>query len=396
MLVLGRHMGGVPLDVPFVAQSALVLWLRTGWIGVDLFFVLSGFLVSGLLFREYGRLGEVHAGRFLVRRGLRIYPAFYIFLISTSIATGTVGTRQFLADASFVQNYIPGLWDHTWTLAVEEHFYLLLALLVAVLVRRDAARSTRGTESRGGRDPFFVIVPIFAAVALTELVLRIATARYGKPYFAHHLYPTHLRLDSLLFGVLLEYLVWSRGQSVWAWVRAHQPLLVLTSIVCLAPPCFLPATDPFMETAGFTLLYIGFGAVLMLALRPAPEANAHATHDAKAQPRTVGSWRRVVDGCTPVPHRAASVLAWIGVYSYSIYLWHLAVKKWAVPAIVRTLGAHEGGIVALLVYLGASLLTGVAMARLIEIPTLALRDRWLPGVATLQVPPAERRDDLAA
>src|SRR5215472_2350919 len=113
VLVLGRHMGSVPLDVPFVTQSALHLWLHTGWIGVDLFFVLSGFLVSGLLFREYGRLGEVHAGRFLVRRGLRIYPAFYAFLLSTSIAIGTLGNRQFFAEATFVQNYVPGLWDHT-------------------------------------------------------------------------------------------------------------------------------------------------------------------------------------------------------------------------------------------------------------------------------------------
>ena len=204
-------MGAVPLDVPYVAQSALDLWLRIGWIGVDLFFVLSGFLVSGLLFREYARVGDVHAGRFLARRGLRIYPAFYVFLLSTSIATGTLGTRQFAAEATFVQNYFPPLWDHTWSLAVEEHFYFLLALIVAAFVRRDVARSRTSAPPRVGRDPFGALVPIFGAVALTELALRIATARYGKPYFSHHLYPTHLRLDSLLFGVLLSYLVWSRG-----------------------------------------------------------------------------------------------------------------------------------------------------------------------------------------
>ncbi len=214
-------MGAVPLDVPFVAQSALDLWLRIGWTGVDLFFVLSGFLVSGLLFREYARVGEVHAGRFLARRGLRIYPAFYVFIVSTSIATGTLGTRQFAAEATFVQNYLPALWDHTWSLAVEEHFYFLLALVVAALVRRDIARSRTNVPPRVGRDPFVALVPIFGAVALTELALRMATARYGQPYFTHHLYPTHLRLDSLLFGVLLAYVVWSRGPVVWAWVRAH-------------------------------------------------------------------------------------------------------------------------------------------------------------------------------
>ena len=84
------------------------------------------------------------------------------------------------------------------------------------------------------------------------------------------------------------------------------------------------------------------------------------------------------------------------MYSYSIYLWHLAVKKWVVPAIVHTLGWPEGGIVALFVYMTASLLAGMTMARLIEIPTLALRDRWLPGIAPPRASRPQDRDDLAA
>src|SRR5271168_36950 len=78
LLVLGRHLDSVPTDAPGAIQSAFDLWMRAGWIGVDLFFVLSGFLVSGLLFREYARYGDVRAGRFLLRRGLKIYPAFYV------------------------------------------------------------------------------------------------------------------------------------------------------------------------------------------------------------------------------------------------------------------------------------------------------------------------------
>ena len=77
-----------------------------------------------------------------------------------------------------------------------------------------------------------------------------------------------------------------------------------------------------------------------------------------------------------------SALAFIGVYSYSIYLWHLAVKLWAVPVLIRWLGWHTTGIGALVVYVLASLLVGVVMARLIEVPTLALRERWVPSTAT--------------
>jgi len=407
-------MGGVPIDAPFVVQSVLDVWVRVGWIGVDLFFVLSGFLVSGLLFREYGRLGEVHVGRFLVRRGLRIYPAFYVFLLSTSIAAGTLGTRRFLAEATFVQNYVPGLWDHTWSLAVEEHFYLLLALLVMVLVRRGAASSDAIPDgSRRTRDPFGALVPLCGIVATVELLLRIATARYGRPYFAHHLYPTHLRLDSLLFGVVLAYLAWSRGDAFAAQVRARRSHLLLVSVLCLAPACFLPVINPVMETIGFTLLYLGFGAVLVLAMASGSQRRGgiHAARSDGYAPRPITAydgasraggindapWRAGGMNATPtvlaslrsvVAVALGSALAWIGVYSYSIYLWHLAVKQWAVPVIVRWLGWQTGGIAAFIVYVAASLLVGALMARLVEIPTLALRERWIPTTAASSQRPA--------
>jgi peptidoglycan/LPS O-acetylase OafA/YrhL len=69
LLVLGRH------------AEYYHLWQRAGWIGVDLFFVLSGFLISNLLFSEYGDTGTINLGRFLLRRGLKIYPAYYFFVL---------------------------------------------------------------------------------------------------------------------------------------------------------------------------------------------------------------------------------------------------------------------------------------------------------------------------
>jgi peptidoglycan/LPS O-acetylase OafA/YrhL len=85
-----------------------------------------------------------------------------------------------------------------------------------------------------------------------------------------------------------------------------------------------------------------------------------------------------------VRRAAASVLAWIGVYSYSIYLWHLAVKRWGLPPIVHALGWQATGLAAFGVYAIASLLVGAALARLIEIPTLAVRDRWVPAGTVAQ------------
>src|SRR5204862_6174289 len=146
VLVLGRHMVPCPSNTNAWLGRLTTIWQRGGWIGVDLFFVLSGFLVSGLLFREYQRHGSVNVSRFLVRRGFKIYPGFWVLLAVTvafRIAVGApVPQRQLMGEGLFVQNYMGGLWNNTWSLAVEEHFYLLLALITACLVRQRRSART--------------------------------------------------------------------------------------------------------------------------------------------------------------------------------------------------------------------------------------------------------------
>jgi peptidoglycan/LPS O-acetylase OafA/YrhL len=95
---------------------------RVGWTGVDLFFVLSGFLISGLLFSEYKKRHAINYKRFFIRRGLKIYPAFYTFLLITGIAGQLVFHThptfvQYLHEVFFIMNYRQRFWDHTWTLA---------------------------------------------------------------------------------------------------------------------------------------------------------------------------------------------------------------------------------------------------------------------------------------
>jgi peptidoglycan/LPS O-acetylase OafA/YrhL len=94
---------------PEAAREVLRVVSRGSWIGVDLFFVLSGFLVSGLLFREYRARGTVSAGRFLVRRGFKIYPPFYVMLAYGALRIFTLGVpasefpwMTYLSEAAFV------------------------------------------------------------------------------------------------------------------------------------------------------------------------------------------------------------------------------------------------------------------------------------------------------
>ena len=141
LLVLGGHFQPPkPEDTGALVAVLTRTWMYGGWTGVDLFFVLSGFLVSGLLFREYQERGAVRPGRFLIRRGFKIYPAFYTMAIPI-LLLAQAPARQVVSELFFVQNYLlPNFFGYTWTLAVEEHFYLLLAAVVwcAVRYRPDA------------------------------------------------------------------------------------------------------------------------------------------------------------------------------------------------------------------------------------------------------------------
>ena len=154
LLVLGRH-----FDI-------FEPWHLGGWSGVDLFFVLSGFLISGLLFTEFKSAGQIRVGRFLIRRGFKIYPPFYALTALTVaiklLHDGNLRVSELLSDLFYLQSYIPGLWDHTWSLAVEEHFYLALPLVLIVLCG----------ISRHRQDPFRSLPRLFLVVAGASLALR--------------------------------------------------------------------------------------------------------------------------------------------------------------------------------------------------------------------------------
>jgi len=110
-----------------------------------LFFVLSGFLISGLLFAEYRRSGAIRFQRFAVRRALKIYPAFYALVLLTvfsHLLTENPASvfRAFLHDVFFMQSYTPGTYGHFWSLSVEEHFYILFPLALYLMLRRSGPK----------------------------------------------------------------------------------------------------------------------------------------------------------------------------------------------------------------------------------------------------------------
>jgi peptidoglycan/LPS O-acetylase OafA/YrhL len=315
--------------------------LKAGWTGVDLFFVLSGFLVSGLLFKEHLRSGRIRPGRFYLRRGLKIYPNFYVMLALTSAllawARVPVEPRNVLHEVVFLQNYLPTAWwgrDHAWSLAIEEHFYFLLPLLLLPLLRWPPFRST----------PVLSTAALVAALGVATLAVRWAMVRTGASA-DDVLFLTHTRFDALAFGVLLS-VVWHFAPAHIATVRRLRFALLPAGLLLTAPCYILSNEHPFVLTLGLTLNYLGYGMVLAAVL---------------TLPRVL-----------PGPLEPA--LAFVGFYSYSIYLWHLPFL-----AVVRNAFGDRAPGVAL--FYAGSVALGVLMARLVELPLLRLREHWLPASA---------------
>lgn len=349
VLVLGRHMPIAPNSWGAPVRESFRAWQRGGWVGVDLFFVLSGFLVSGLLFNEYRQRGRFLPLRFYVRRGWKIYPPFFV-LIAVSVAVslvvgGAVGTSSLLSEVLFLQSYVPGLWPHTWSLAVEEHFYLLLPLLLLLVLRRNRDRE----------DPFRSVLPLGTAIAGVVLAARIYNW-LARPGYSHitHLFATHLRLDSLFLGVMIAYVYHFHRDRFVEVTVPKRALLVAGGIALLAPVFVFPLeTTPLIYTVWLTPVYIGSGMLLAGALAYETEASR---------------WLGLAGVC--------------GGYSYSIYLWHFPMLVWGVPLVQGMLGRWLTYTEGAILYLAGSLLIGVVMAKVVEVPALALRDRWFPSRAS--------------
>jgi len=343
---------GIAILLVMLRHSNLsALTTQVGWIGVDLFFVLSGFLVSGILFSEYKKNGTIKPLHFLIRRGFKIYPLFFVVLFLHVFyflwKDIPLYGNMILPEIFFYQNYVPGIMGISWSLAIEEHFYFSLSIaLFIVSIKKKMAKVS--------------MIPLACGIiAVICLVLRIIVNIQVKPFDPYiHFFPTHLRIDSLAFGVLISWFY--HFTRDWLYITVHK--LRYFSLVAL-PLLFCPVfvwqpESTIITTWGFTFLYLGFGIILALMT---------------VYSEKIKSWLKRL-------HLLLffNTIAWVGVYSYSIYLVHLKAGPILSNLFTENIFAQAPHLLVVTLFLFFNILSGYILSLIIEQPFLRFRDKYFP------------------
>ena len=332
-----------------------------GWRGVDLFFVLSGYLIGRQLWREVRTSGTIHLMRFIVvRRGLRIWPLYYfciaLWLIGSRAGRDSLSSFRWWPDAAFLSNYYPGgVVLGAWSLCVEEQFYLLAPLIIVAFAR--FARH---------RDPS-VFRPWLIALLVSQPIARAYTLMFAGHQFSDpsetftSVYePIHTHADGLLIGLLLANLADNRLPTRPG--RAIGFVIVAVLIAAVGRKAHQLVFD-------FTGAALIFGSVTWLVLSlPRPQLSI------------LGS----------------KIFFVISRLAFGIYLNQQLILEWITPAEfgrylsffvpLSVANAAFAGIVGM-----ASFAAAVVTYCLVEWPFLKLRDRLLLRRKIHAMPPGARR-----
>ncbi len=279
-LVVGYHISHYNFDYQPWMKSASSI----GNFGVEIFFALSGFLITWLLIREHERLGRIDFRAFYIRRAIRILPPAYFYLAVLGILTaaGVISTalHEYTSSAFFFRNWMGGgstFTGHFWSLSIEEQFYLFWPALAFGLPKK------------------FRIPLTLALCAFAPAWRHINTVYLDTQNWAR----TDLRYDALLWGALLAFL-WYR-ESVREFFTTspwRNGILAVASVAVMVVTFILESIEGI---PGMVVVGIPTTRYLMVCVFMAAVANGRA-----------GLISRFLDS------RPA---AWFGALSYSLYIW---------------------------------------------------------------------------
>jgi peptidoglycan/LPS O-acetylase OafA/YrhL len=318
--------------------------LPGAFVAVDVFFALSGFLITSLLLEERRRTGEISMRRFYIRRGLRLLPALYFTIAAFSayvVLSGDVGFGDYIGATvkmlTYSSNFFIGddqfltqWFGQTWSLSIEEQFYIVwpLVLIALLYVFRGRPKAI-----------IAVLVAVILAVVAWRIVLFDHFGIWSDVY-----YRTDARIDQPLAGallaVLMHYGIVSDKPRPWLGVLGLGGWMVAAFVASPFEESYFQIVAPAILVASLaTILGVLHGqgpAAVILALRP---------------------------------------LQWLGRISYTLYLVHVAIFF----AVRRHITDPDANIQRVIIANGAALLATLVVHRLVEAPALRLKDKWAPA-----------------
>ena len=331
--------------------------IRGGFLGVDIFFVLSGFLITTLLTNEWTRSGGISFGKFYMRRALRLLPALILLVIACDFATVAIARLYWqpeafvpvvfgMAYAALVALFYAANWvmisgqtlwilGHTWSLSIEEQFYLLWPLCLLALLRWIRRRS--------------LILTLLASGIAASLLVRISLVRAQAPV-TRLFFGLDTRFDELLVGCIVGVLAsWSLLPTAQCARRILGAGAAVGAAILAVLLWRAGWKEPVMMQGGLTVAAASAGVLIA---------------DILARP----------SGCLAraLGHQP---LVGIGRISYGLYLWHFPIV-YACGALA--VDGAPADLPRATLAIGLTFLVAAASYRWVERPMLRLKRRFTP------------------
>lgn len=266
-----------------------------GWVGVDLFFVISGYLITSLLIGEYNKYNDISLVKFYTRRFLRLLPALFTGVLLANILWSYSGfenshrLKATLAALFYFTNFIkdvPGNLIHLWSLAVEEHFYIFWPVLVLFFLFR-----------LGYKKQIWFVVVLLLAVTAFRLYLGNVPIDIG-PIHIDSYHSTFCRIDCILLGVIMAIVLSHLKQANVNFIRPQNDnaLLALYGVLFVAVMFLVAGISPWSQKGGFIATNLLCAFTVLFAVQ-------HPQH----------------------PFFLNKAILWVGKRSYGIYVYHYPI-----------------------------------------------------------------------